>query len=551
MNAATEIPLVLCYAAADARQIDAAAVKALAASIGEVGLLNPVSVRRAIKVRAGQDADAYEVLAGMHRVKAFRLLGRETIPAFVFDADDLLAELILIDENLCRKDLSPAERAGHVTKRKRIYLALHPETAHGAIGGGHDQSRQIGDSEKADRFTQATAEKTGKSERSIQRESARGEALGEDTLAKVARTSLDQGAELDALAKLSPEKRDVLIERAVAGEKVSAKTEAKKNAREGREIALAERQAALPDKRFGVILADPEWQFEPWSRKTGLDRAADNHYPTSATEVIASRPVGTIAANDCVLFLWATAPMLPQALLVMGAWGFDYKTHIIWRKAERCDAKPVLGTGYWFRNGHELLLVGSRGSVPAPAPGTQWPSLFDSRPRKHSEKPDEVYDLIEAYFPNLPKIELNARQARAGWDSWGNEAPADHPVDVNKVIPPDTSETIITDRSAPVAEGPATAEPAAGEGSAIPSVTDILIDEIDPVRPERIESSPRADATRNRGGDDEVLDLRAATQSETGTGDGGPAATAAPPVPDRFADLEIPDFLRRVPAEVK
>jgi hypothetical protein len=92
-----------------------------------------------------------------------------------------------------------------------------------------------------------------------------------------------------------------------------------------RERELAGKQLALPTRKFGVIVADPEWRFEPWSRETGLDRAADNHYPTSALEVIKSRDVASIAADDCVLFLWATAPMLPQALSVMDAWGFEYR----------------------------------------------------------------------------------------------------------------------------------------------------------------------------------------------------------------------------------
>src|SRR5581483_7401148 len=174
MTETAEISLALCYPAADAREVDAGAVKALMGSISEVGLLNPISVRRAVKVRAGRDAEAFEVLAGMHRVKAFRQLGRETIPAFVFDADDLLAELILIDENLCRKDLTPAERAAQVAKRKRIYEALHPETVHGAGTGGHggrtkDEVAKLATSndaaEAAERFTAETAGRSGKSER--------------------------------------------------------------------------------------------------------------------------------------------------------------------------------------------------------------------------------------------------------------------------------------------------------------------------------------------------------------------------------------------------
>ncbi len=193
----------------------------------------------------------------------------------------------------------------------------------------------------------------------------------------------------------------------------------KKERRATREKVLAGLQCALPSKKYGVIYADPEWRFEVYSRDTGMDRGADNHYPTSGTDAICARPVGDIAADDCALFLWATVPMLPDALKVMSAWGFTYKSHCIW-------TKDKIGTGYWFRNAHELLLVGTKGDkLPAPAMGTQWPSTIEARVGKHSAKPEKFYELIESYFPNLPKIELNARQARAGWDSWGNEAPAE------------------------------------------------------------------------------------------------------------------------------
>lgn len=189
----------------------------------------------------------------------------------------------------------------------------------------------------------------------------------------------------------------------------------KKQRRADRELALATKITALPDRRYGVILADPEWQFEPWSRETGMDRAADNHYPTSCTAVIAARDVPSIAARDSVLFLCATAPMLPHALLVMAAWGFDYVTN--WELH-----KDRIITGYWNRNRHEHLLLGKRGNVPCPAPGDQWESVIEMMVGRHSEKPDAIYEMIEAYFPNLPKIELNCRGApRSGWDGWGNE----------------------------------------------------------------------------------------------------------------------------------
>jgi hypothetical protein len=105
--------------------------------------------------------------------------------------------------------------------------------------------------------------------------------------------------------------------------------------RAAREIELAAKITALPDKRYGVILADPPWRFEPWSRDTGMDRAADNHYPTLVTERIAALDVASIAAADCVLFLWATVPTLPDALAVMHAWRFTYRSHAIWYQGPR------------------------------------------------------------------------------------------------------------------------------------------------------------------------------------------------------------------------
>lgn len=184
-----------------------------------------------------------------------------------------------------------------------------------------------------------------------------------------------------------------------------------------RETAVAGKIMALPDKKYGVIYADPEWKFETYNDETGkLEASADLHYTTSSLEEIKLRDVQSIAADDCVLFLWATAPMIEAALEVMEAWGFEYKSQVIWKKDKG-------GTGYWFINWHELLLVGTQGNIPAPAQGSQWPSVIEAARRRHSEKPDRFYELIEDYYPNIPKIELNARGARReGWDVWGFEA---------------------------------------------------------------------------------------------------------------------------------
>lgn len=197
------------------------------------------------------------------------------------------------------------------------------------------------------------------------------------------------------------------------------RTRAKQVRRDAREVELGAQTRALPDKRFNVIYADPPWRFEPYSRDSGMDRAADNHYPTlQGLEIAEQIDVPSIAADDAVLFLWATVPMLPAALVLMSAWGFDYKSNFVW-------VKDALGTGYWNRNQHELLLVGTRGGIPAPAHGQQYASVIRVSAGEHSVKPDAVAEMIEEMFPNLPAIELFARRPRVGWDVWGNEAPSE------------------------------------------------------------------------------------------------------------------------------
>src|SRR5262245_21465670 len=187
----------------------------------------------------------------------------------------------------------------------------------------------------------------------------------------------------------------------------------KKQRRVERERTLGEQQQAEPEAEYGVIYADPPWRFEPYNRETGMDRSADNHYPTMTIADIMDLTVP--AADDCVLFLWATSAMLPEALDIMEAWDLEYKTHIIW-------LKDRIGTGYWARNQHELLLIGTRGDIPAPAPGEQPTSVIKAPVGKHSAKPDVFRKLIEDMFPSLPRIEMFARGAPAmGWDTWGNE----------------------------------------------------------------------------------------------------------------------------------
>jgi N6-adenosine-specific RNA methylase IME4 len=183
------------------------------------------------------------------------------------------------------------------------------------------------------------------------------------------------------------------------------------------ELAEAIEQATIGvgHQVYGVLYADPPWRFTPYSVE-GMDRAADNHYPTMTRDALFDmEAMRTAPAKDCVLFCWATVPMLEDALEWMAEYGFAYRSHCVW-------VKDRPGTGYWFRNQHELLLVGVRGEVPAPAPGTQFPSVMEAPIGRHSEKPQAAAAMIEALFPTVAKLELFARTPRAGWDSWGAEA---------------------------------------------------------------------------------------------------------------------------------
>jgi N6-adenosine-specific RNA methylase IME4 len=392
------------------RQLRPDRVDALGESIHQRGLLQPIGLQ--------PYGDGYRVVFGVHRFEAAKRLGHESIEAIILDGLDADAALLAeIDENLIRADLSPAERAMHLAERKRIYEKLHPETkstSKGGVGRAKQTRRQNGD-ESVERFTKDVAKKTGKSERTIQREVERGTIVG---LADVPGTSLDAPDELDALVKLpEPVQRD-LIARAKVGEMVTPNYVAQRLRRESRERELGEAteaaSQALGRNLYGVILADPPWRFEPYSRENGLNRAADNHYPTMTADAIKALLIP--ASNGCVLFLWATVPMLPRALDVMSTWGFAYRSAMFWKKDRE-------GTGHWLRNTVEILLIGTKGDVPAPTPGQQPPQMIQTPRERHSEKPAIFAEHIERLLPNVPKLEMFAREARPGWDVWGNEIP--------------------------------------------------------------------------------------------------------------------------------
>ncbi len=174
--------------------------------------------------------------------------------------------------------------------------------------------------------------------------------------------------------------------------------------------------AGAVGRKYPVLYADPPWKFGVRSELTGREKSAENHYPTLTTDEIIELLAGLdCAADAAVLFLWATNPMLRDGLRVLAGLGFEYVHHWIWDK-------EVSGTGYWGRDRHELLLIGRKGDVAAPLPGSQPETVYRERKGRHSAKPDWFAATIERLYPGVPKLELFARAARPGWDAWGFEA---------------------------------------------------------------------------------------------------------------------------------
>lgn len=173
--------------------------------------------------------------------------------------------------------------------------------------------------------------------------------------------------------------------------------------------------------RFGTILADPPWRFSNRTGKMAPEHKRLNRYSTLTFEDIKGLPVAEVAVEQSHLYLWAPNALLAEALQVMQAWGFAYKTNLIWHKIRKDGEPDGRGVGFYFRNTTELVLFGVRGKLRTFAPGRTQVNIIKSRKREHSRKPDELYDIIEKCSPG-PFLELFARGPRRNWTMWGNES---------------------------------------------------------------------------------------------------------------------------------
>lgn len=170
--------------------------------------------------------------------------------------------------------------------------------------------------------------------------------------------------------------------------------------------------------RYGLILADPPWRFRTWGEHN-QHKSPSKHYDLMTLDDLKALPVSQLATDHAVLVMWAVPPMVPQAIDLMSAWGFKYKTFGSWAKQSKTGRKWAFGTGYIFRSACEPYIVGTIGEPKIGARDVR--NLIVAPVREHSRKPDEMHANLERLFPCVARAELFARESRTGWETWGNQ----------------------------------------------------------------------------------------------------------------------------------
>jgi N6-adenosine-specific RNA methylase IME4/ParB-like chromosome segregation protein Spo0J len=342
-----------------------------------------------------------KVIDGRHRLRACEQLGKNPLarPYAGTKPVDFVVSL-----NLHRRHLSDAQRSAVAAEISNLTRGRPEENP---PIGGISQAR--------------AAEMLNVSQRNVERAAkVKHEAVPEvfDAL-KAGRVSVSAAATI-AEAPLH-EQREIVArgekEILQAAKEIRAKkTDERRAERIEKLVELSRGNTPLGEAggRFPVIYADPPWRYEHAESES---RAIENQYPTMTLGEIMSMPIDDVALDDCILFMWATSPKLAEAFEVLDSWGFTYRTCAVWDKQK-------IGMGYYFRQQHELLLVATKGEPPTPKPADRPASVFSYKRGPHSSKPVEVYGVIEAMYPELPKLELFCRNPREGWNAWGNQAKA-------------------------------------------------------------------------------------------------------------------------------
>jgi N6-adenosine-specific RNA methylase IME4/ParB-like chromosome segregation protein Spo0J len=356
--------------------IEGAEFDRLVADIAANGLLNPITLM------------GDRILDGRNRERACRAAG--VSPRYVeFDGKDAAA--YVLSQNLARRHLGPSERAMVAARMANLKWGQRADRVEGQI------------------CLSTAAEIAGVSERSVKSAKAVIERGVPELQEAVIRGRLAVH-EAEKAARLSVDAQAEFLEAAASGKPFSIWQHNHNRKARAAELALTTMALPAGQRKWPIVMADPPWNFEAETSS----RHVSNHYPTMRLADLCGLPVADLSADDCVLFLWTTAPCLAQSIELIAAWGFAYKSGLVWDKES-------IGTGFWVRGQHEHLLIATKGEPPLPPYESVPASVIRERRREHSRKPEAAYAMIERMYPALPKLELFARQARPGWDVWGNE----------------------------------------------------------------------------------------------------------------------------------
>jgi N6-adenosine-specific RNA methylase IME4 len=359
--------------------IEGAELDRLVSDIAKNGLLNAITIHDDM------------ILDGRNRERACRAAGIE--PIYVpFTGKDPAA--FVLSQNLARRHLGPSERAMVAARMAKLKWGQRADYADGQI------------------CLSAAAKSCHVSERSVK--SAR-VVLERGTPELV--QAVDRGRMAvhlaEKAARESLQGQAELLAAVAAGRTFQSWQNNHGRKKRAAELAATTRAMPAGKRRWPVILVDPPWDFEVYAPDKQISHPA-YHYLVMSLDEICALPITELAADDCVLFLWTTVPLCEKTFEVLRGWGLEYKSGLVWDK-------EIPGLGYWVRGQHELLLIATRGNPPLPATENVPASVIRERRREHSRKPEASYALIERMFPDLPKLELFARQTRPGWDVWGNE----------------------------------------------------------------------------------------------------------------------------------
>jgi N6-adenosine-specific RNA methylase IME4 len=364
-----------------------AEVADLAEDIREHGQREPIWVHRDGRV-----------IDGRNRWRACQIAEREPVTR-TYQGDDSGLVAFVVSLNLKRRHLSESQRA--------MVAARVANLAHGE----RKTDRPIGLSQPEAAQLLNVGERSVKRARTVQEQGVPELAAAVDrgsvavsTAEVVAREPVE--VQRQVLAQVDP--REV-VRAAKEIKQRQRDTRLSEKARKVAQIAATQAEPLVNLGPFPVLYADPPWRYE----HADPTRAIENHYPTMTLDEIKALEIP--AADDSVLLMWATSPKLLEALEVLEAWGFEYRTCMVW-------VKDKIGMGYYARQQHELVLIGRRGNLPVPDPEDRPSSIIRGDRGEHSAKPDRMYEVIEQMYPLAQKCELFQRRPRKGWAGWGNQA---------------------------------------------------------------------------------------------------------------------------------